>query len=767
MATNATWAITLLDRVTAPGGRIDRMLSRLETRIVSTTATTRGLSTAFNSAAIAGENSARRISSAWNGVHRSMTNSRSAMQGMVSQMAGLTALAAGVGYAGKTVLDAAGLREMQITQISTLLKEKDPSKVKASVDWINRFADTTPFTDSQTMGLVRRTMGYGFNYSQMQGIVRIVGDAANLSADDPADASFRAGAVIRALGQIKSKGKLMQQEVNQIAEHIPGVTTALDRAFGGGANRMKLQMKGQISSGKALSVILQAMDQSYGGGMEIQAQQLLGLASTLKSRPQRVMGMLTDLGGLEQPKRFFRNLVNLTDSSRDPGKRLLNNLATTGKRAVDAIFGPLADATEGGRAEQLVTRITEKLEQVTDWWTRNGPRIAAEARGFGDGLKMAGDGAMTLLRPLIWVSEKIDKLSGGSGEGMLGKILGFAAGGVILGRLANFLSFGMLGRVFGTVGARAGTALMGGIARAWRSSTWMGPMLMRSVRAVGWLRALGLDSLGTTLARVLGPAALRLGGVFAGLSNPIGWVVTAVTTIYTLGDQLYKRFTPFADLWDRVKASVLGITNSRLFRGTGTNALDDNTQFLVGVNQMARRLGVQGGDLMRIMNFESGLDPSKRNSVSGATGLIQFMPGTARELGTTTDALSRMTRAQQLPYIEEYLKRHGVTAGMGLEQLYMSILTGSAGNTGALWRRGSVEYKQNSGLDTDKDGIITSAEAVAKVQAAWTRDRASINQTLAINVNGSVDPAAVQAIQQATQQGALNALGTIGLEGGY
>ncbi|MDV6376366.1 hypothetical protein ORD21_17365 [Deinococcus sp. ZS9-10] len=166
------------------------------------------------------------------------------------------------------------------------------------------------------------------------------------------------------------------------------------------------------------------------------------------------------------------------------------------------------------------------------------------------------------------------------------------------------------------------------------------------------------------------------------------------------------------------------------------------------------------------MNFESGVDPSRRNAVSGATGLIQFMPSTARELGTTTDALARMSRAEQLPYVERYLQMHGVKPGANLEQLYMSVLSGSASNTGALWSRGSVQYTQNAGLDTDGNGVITSTEATAKVTSAWQRDRAAVYQTLNVNVGGNADPAAVAAIQQAARSGAMDAFGTVGLEGG-
>lgn len=42
------------------------------------------------------------------------------------------------------------------------------------------------------------------------------------------------------------------------------------------------------------------------------------------------------------------------------------------------------------------------------------------------------------------------------------------------------------------------------------------------------------------------------------------------------------------------------------------------------------------------------------NRASGATGLIQFMPSTAKQLGTTTDKLAAMTEVDQLDYVAKY-----------------------------------------------------------------------------------------------------------------
>ena len=95
-----------------------------------------------------------------------------------------------------------------------------------------------------------------------------------------------------------------------------------------------------------------------------------------------------------------------------------------------------------------------------------------------------------------------------------------------------------------------------------------------------------------------------------------------------------------------------------------------------GVSPIAGRLGVPADDLMACMAWETGrtFNPAVRNMAgSGATGLIQFMPSTARALGTTTDALAAMSAERQLDYVEAYFQPYrGRLRDLG--DLYMAIL---------------------------------------------------------------------------------------------
>lgn len=135
-------------------------------------------------------------------------------------------------------------------------------------------------------------------------------------------------------------------------------------------------------------------------------------------------------------------------------------------------------------------------------------------------------------------------------------------------------------------------------------------------------------------------------------------------------------------------------------------------------------LGIDPNHLMACMAWESGetFSPAVKNMAgSGATGLIQFMPSTAKGLGVTTDALARMTAEQQLDYVEAYFRPYRGRL-LTLGDVYMAILwpagIGKA-DSWALWTRDTrpTTYRQNAGIDINRDGAITKAEATAKVQA--------------------------------------------------
>jgi hypothetical protein len=137
------------------------------------------------------------------------------------------------------------------------------------------------------------------------------------------------------------------------------------------------------------------------------------------------------------------------------------------------------------------------------------------------------------------------------------------------------------------------------------------------------------------------------------------------------------------------------------------------------VIEISAELDIDPNYLMAAMAFESArsFSPSIENPYSGAVGLIQFMPGTAKGLGTSTAALKRMNAVAQLDYVRRYFLPYKGRL-KDLSDLYMAILWPRAigkPSSHVLFAQGSKEYRQNKGLDVNTDGVVTKVEAADKV----------------------------------------------------
>lgn len=149
--------------------------------------------------------------------------------------------------------------------------------------------------------------------------------------------------------------------------------------------------------------------------------------------------------------------------------------------------------------------------------------------------------------------------------------------------------------------------------------------------------------------------------------------------------------------------------------------------FRAKVRDIVRPMGgCTASELMTCIAWESGRSfrPDVKNMAgSGATGLIQFMPATAKGLGTSCAALAKMTAEEQLEYVADYFSPWNGRLKT-LADLYMAILWPAAigkPDSFVLFDKTDqvhpARYRQNAGLDVDRDGRVTKQEAAAKVLA--------------------------------------------------
>ena len=141
--------------------------------------------------------------------------------------------------------------------------------------------------------------------------------------------------------------------------------------------------------------------------------------------------------------------------------------------------------------------------------------------------------------------------------------------------------------------------------------------------------------------------------------------------------------------------------------------------FLNEVSRVSKKLNIKEEDLLKAIQFETAgsFDPAQPAGTSNAVGLIQFMPNTAKGLGTTTAELAKMSRAQQMKYVEKHLSMFLTDKDKEYDfgDLYMAIHWPAAvgkSNDYVMYSKGSKNYKANKGLDINKDGKVTKGESV-------------------------------------------------------
>jgi hypothetical protein len=136
------------------------------------------------------------------------------------------------------------------------------------------------------------------------------------------------------------------------------------------------------------------------------------------------------------------------------------------------------------------------------------------------------------------------------------------------------------------------------------------------------------------------------------------------------------------------------------------------------------------------MLYETGgtLSPSARNKRTNATGLIQFMPATARGLGTNIDALSQMSPQEQLVFVQKYLKQN--SRGQKLDSFRKVLSTVFAGNPNASLGVG--------------DGDITLGNYLPKAENRYGNTARQLVQI--VMQGGSIQPNQMQeAVTQASR----------------
>ena len=157
--------------------------------------------------------------------------------------------------------------------------------------------------------------------------------------------------------------------------------------------------------------------------------------------------------------------------------------------------------------------------------------------------------------------------------------------------------------------------------------------------------------------------------------------------------------------------------------------LRDHPNFYIELQTIAKRLRIEPAWLLNVMASESLLDPTARNGLPGqtATGLLQFIEKTAQRMGTTTEAIKRMSSVEQLRLVEKYLTPFRGHLN-SLADVYLAVFRGfiiEGGDASVVAplvksKKEQRVYILNRWLDFNDDGKITKGELAL---AAFTTGR--------------------------------------------
>ena len=141
--------------------------------------------------------------------------------------------------------------------------------------------------------------------------------------------------------------------------------------------------------------------------------------------------------------------------------------------------------------------------------------------------------------------------------------------------------------------------------------------------------------------------------------------------------------------------------------------------------------GLDPVNVAACIEFETGgtWSVNSRNATTNATGLIGFMPSTAKSLGTTVDALAAMTFEQQLGYVVRYFQSVGIVKLKRPVDYYAAVFWPAAIGTDdsyVIARDPSPVYAANKGLDRHGNGQITTADLRETIEGTIARARGTI-----------------------------------------
>jgi hypothetical protein len=129
-------------------------------------------------------------------------------------------------------------------------------------------------------------------------------------------------------------------------------------------------------------------------------------------------------------------------------------------------------------------------------------------------------------------------------------------------------------------------------------------------------------------------------------------------------------------------------------------------EFTSAVSNLAGKYNISESEVYAVIQGESAFNPQATNP-SGASGLFQFMPDTARELGTSTEAILAMTPTEQVAVYDQYLSKWNYNGENRLGIMQAAPAFAGRGPDEVIYAEGTAAWEQNPGWREMGGGPIT------------------------------------------------------------
>lgn len=345
----------------------------------------------------------------------------------------LKTLAGGVmtGIAAKKLIaDPVSLAdEFETYQIGfeTMLKSK--KKATKFMDSAKKFASVTPFDTSAVVSNAQRMLAYGFSDKDIIPDLTKIGNAsAALGAGEEGISR-----VSRALGQMKTNGRLNAEDMNQLTDVGINAWKYLADAEGKSIAQIReMSQKGEISGDKAVKTILNGLKEFDGMMDKTSNSTVSGLMSNIKDTFD--INIVSKWGkGLQKgATKGLGEFADYLDKSDAKLREAGTSLEKLGEYASTSVFKGLEKA--GDKIDDLISMpkfqnasIGGKISIAWDelivnpfskWWDSKGrPAIVKKITGIGKDIAKAGGN---------WFKESLkDLLPGGDKAGIEDYLAGF------------------------------------------------------------------------------------------------------------------------------------------------------------------------------------------------------------------------------------------------------------------------------------------------------------------------------------------------------